>query len=242
MRPMPRHVILALLPLLASCQAPAPSPMGAIASVPEQQIQRANPDQAATYRIREDLSDVRFLVYRAGPLARLGHNHVIQARVIDGEILLAAGLTASSVHLRLSVAGFQVDSAEARREEGEDFATEPDADAIAGTRRNMLGDKVLDAARYPEILIESKAITGPAWQPDITLRIRLHGIEKELSVPVALELRNDQIVAIASFPIRQTDFGITPLSVLGGGLQVADTLRVRLRLVANLVATKKQPE
>ncbi|HEX5393427.1 MAG TPA: YceI family protein [Rhodocyclaceae bacterium] len=232
---------MTLLPLLlASCQAPAPGPSASpTATLPTQATPAPAPAapvpapiNATRYRIRSDLSDVRFLVYRAGPLARLGHNHVIQAGIIQGEIQLARNFKASTVRLTLPVTGFQVDNASARREEGEDFATEPDENDIAGTRRNMLSDKVLDAARYPDITIASATITGPSWQPDITLRIKLHGEEKEATVPVALEFDANKLIATAAFSVRQSDFGITPLAVLGGGLQVADTVRIRLRLGA----------
>lgn len=237
MRPTPSTlrplslVVVTLLTLLAACQSPTPNPA---ASTPNSapQTQAATPPQAEPYRIREDLSDVRFLVYRAGPLARLGHNHVIQARRLQGQVWLAPEFRDSTMRLVLPVAGFVVDNAEARHEEGADFSTEPDEDAIAGTRRNMLGEKVLDAGRYPEIVITSTSITGPEWQPDIGLRIRLHGVERELSVPVALDRQKNRLIATAAFTIRQSDFGITPLAVLGGGLQVADAVRVRLRLIA----------
>lgn len=230
----PRQLaLIALLPLLVSCQTPTPEPA---APPPTQPVPAAQgtpvPLTAARYRVQADLSDVRFLVYRAGPLARLGHNHVVQARNIQGEIDLAPDFKASTLRLALAVKDFQVDNAAARREEGEDFATEPDADAVAGTRRNMLSDKALDASRYPEVAIVSTGISGPAWQPDIALRIRLHGVEKEITVPVALDVGATRLTATAAFSIRQSEFGITPLSVLGGGLQVADTVRIRLRLTA----------
>jgi len=54
-------------------------------------------------------------------------------------------------------------------------------------------------------------------------------------VPVAIDYRDGQLAVTAVFAINQTDFGITPLSVLGGALQVADTVKVRMRVVAQRV-------
>jgi hypothetical protein len=42
----------------------------------------------------------------------------------------------------------------------------------------------------------------------------------------------DLLKVVAGFRIRQTDFGLAPLAVLGGGLQVGDAIDIRLRLVA----------
>ncbi|MCK7501930.1 MAG: YceI family protein [Comamonadaceae bacterium] len=69
----------------------------------------------------------------------------------------------------------------------------------------------------------------------MTLRIKLRGVERDITVPVAIDHRDGQLAVTAVFEIKQTDFGITPLSVLGGALQVADTVRVRMRVVAQRV-------
>jgi hypothetical protein len=43
-------------------------------------------------------------------------------------------------------------------------------------------------------------------------------------------------MAAGELRLRQSDFGITPFSVLGGALTVEDELRVRYRLLARRVA------
>lgn len=184
------------------------------------------------YAIRSELSDVRFLVYRAGPLAARGHNHVVQARTITGEIALAPEFQRSTFSIVMPVADFLVDAADLRSVEGDEFAKMPGADLIEGTTRNMLGAKVLDAQQFPQIEIRSVGLVGPAWGPDVTIRIRLHGVEHDLRVPVAIDVTDQRLTATAVFDIKQSDFGITPLSILGGALQVGDVVRVRMRIVA----------
>ncbi|MGB7992121.1 MAG: hypothetical protein WCF44_22175, partial [Candidatus Methylophosphatis roskildensis] len=71
-----------------------------------------------------------------------------------------------------------------------------------------------------------------SWAPDVTLRIRLKGVERDITVPVAIQYANDRLEAITVFEVKQTDFSISPLSILGGALQVADAIRVRMRIVA----------
>lgn len=217
--------------LLGSCQTP-PRSDGAALPVPRVQSAENPATQTVRYVIRSDLSDVRFLVYRAGALARLGHSHVVQARNIQGEIDLAADIRQSSFSLVLPVADFKVDVEASRAEEDEEFSVLPDDDAIAGTTKNMLGEKVLDAVNFPQIEIQSLALSGPAWGPDIAVRIKLHGVEREITVPTAIDNTGEQLLVTAFFSINQSDFGITPLSVFGGAIQVANTVRVRMRLVA----------
>ena len=192
----------------------------------------AAPVTAVRYEILADLSDIRFLVFRAGPLARLGHNHVIQAKNIRGEIRLAEDIRKSSFVIAIPVNDFLVDAEEARADEGEAFFPQPDGEAIAGTGKNMLGETVLDAARYPAIEIRSLAVNGPAWGMDVIVRVTMHGAEREMTIPTALEISGDRVVATAFFSINQTDFGIAPMSVLGGGLQVDNTVKIRMRIVA----------
>jgi hypothetical protein len=44
--------------------------------------------------------------------------------------------------------------------------------------------------------------------------------------------QGDLLTVVAAFRVRQSDFDLTPLAVLGGKLQVSDPVDIRLRLVA----------
>jgi hypothetical protein len=112
------------LVLLGACHALSESPAPAVPTAPIPPI--APPAaQAPHYAIRSDISDVRFLVYRAGRLAALGHNQVVQAKTITGEIYLATDFQRSSFWLVIPVTDFQVDAPEARFVEGEQFVKLP---------------------------------------------------------------------------------------------------------------------
>ena len=221
-------LLLASAVLLGACQtAPVIKPPPVLAPLPSLVTQNTT-----HYSIQPALSDVRFLVYRAGPLASFGHNHVIQATHIQGDVYLGTDLQHSAFTLRLPVKDFKVDVPLARAVEGPDFATQPSAPAVQGTYANMLGTGELDAARFPDIRIRSVSFTGPEWEPDATVRIELHGVAREITVPIALEHCGKLLIATGAFEIRQSDFGIRPFSILGGGLQVADSVKVRFHLVA----------
>lgn len=220
-----------MLSLLAACQTVTDYPATTAATRETKTVETAA-DWATRYEIRSELSDVRFLVFRAGALARLGHNHVVQAKNIRGEIRQSPDIHQSYFSIEIPVADLQVDSDSARQDEGEAFSSRPDAASIAGTARNMLGESVLDAPRYPTIEIHSTKLTGPAWGLDVGTRIKLHGVERELIVPTAVEQTGDTLVVTAFFSIAQTDFGITPMSLFGGALQVDNVIKVRMRIVA----------
>ena len=187
---------------------------------------------AGRYSISPELSDIRFLVYRTGPLASLGHNHVVKATAVKGEILLVSDFYQSRFSLAIPVADFQVDAADTRGEEGEEFNELPDAEAIASTTRNMLGGNLLNAAVYPQIHIHSVSLTGPASAPAVTVRIKLRAVEREMIVPVTIDYLKNEIRVTAVFEVKQTDFDITPLSVFGGAIQVANSVKVKLRIRA----------
>lgn len=222
---------LLVLLLCAACQTITPT--GKQPAVPALAPAPPLPVEGSThFRIDPGKSVLRILVYRGGPLAEFGHNHVIEAGGLEGDVYLMPDLRASGFRFRIPVAGLVVDPDAARQEEGKDFATQPSPQAIAGTRENMLGAKVLDAANYPEIVVRSLGMTGPAWAPDMTVRITLHGVSRDMTVPVAMNRDGNSLVVTGTADLLQTDFGMTPFSVMGGGLRVEDKVRVRFHIVA----------
>lgn len=216
--------------LLAGCQSrPQPVPPSAPVSVP------ALPD-APRYTIDPSASELRVLVWRAGALQDLGHNHVIVAPV-HGVIHAGESAEKSGFRVTIDVTGFDVDPAVARREEGARFAGEITNKARADTRANLLGEDVLDAASHPRIEVQSIAMHGPRWNPQVRARVMLRGVAREVHFPAAVSMSGDALVVIANFTVLQSDFGITPFSVLGGGLAVRDALDVRIRLFARRAAS-----
>lgn len=216
--------------MLAACQTLPPPEESAALRVPVD-IGVALPADAPRFIVDQEASEIRLLVYRAGPLARFGHDHVVTGRV-RGEIRAGVGAAASGFRLEVPVESFVVDLPAARAEEGGDFATEVSAPARRDTRDNMLGKDVLDAANYPSIRIDSLALVGPRWNPTVLARVALRGATRDLRFPAAVIQRDDLLTVVASFRVRQSDFGVTPFATLGGGLLVRDLIDIRIRLVA----------
>jgi len=102
----------------------------------------------------------------------------------------------------------------------------------------MLRTEVLDAEHFPEIVVRCSGADGSWQQVLVHATIRLKGVERNIDVPVALDVANDVVTATGAFQIRQSDFGITPFSVAGGAIQVADVVDVRFAITG--VARPKQ--
>jgi polyisoprenoid-binding protein YceI len=118
-----------------------------------------------------------------------------------------------------------VDESALRAEAG--MTTVPAADAIAGTRNNML-TKVLDAEKYPYVQVSAVSTPEGPLQAAITL----HGVTRRYAIPAVLTPRANGISAAGTLTLKQSDFGIKPFSVLGGALAVQDELELRFRIEA----------
>ncbi len=216
--------------LLAGCQTvPPPEETAVLETASGSEV--IFPSDAPRFVVDPAASELRLLVYRAGPLARFGHNHVITGPV-QGEIRAGEGAAASGFRLEIPIASFAIDPAAARAEEGEEFAAEVSDPARLGTRENLLGKDLLDAAEHPLIRIESIALSGSRGNPTVLARATLRGATRDLRFPATVTQQGDMLTVAAKFRVRQSDFGISPFSTLGGGLQVRDAIDIRIRLVA----------
>ena len=218
--------ILAYAVLLAACRAP-------LESRPESAAIRP-PAAAETERYEVDPGRSRIIlrVYREGPLAALGHNHVIAVHGLEGSVRWHPDPARCGVALRFAVAALGVDEPELRTTAGADFATPLDEPARTGTRRNMLGPRLLEADRFPEITLVSESISGSASAPRIALRAHVAGRDARFDVPAQLWRDAEGIRATGAFELRQTTLGLTPFSTLLGALRVADTLQVQFDIRA----------
>ena len=223
---------LLLFPFLLAAACQTLPPPGDTAVLAESVRAEVNvPSDAPRYAVDPQRSEIRLLVYRGGPLARFGHNHLIVGRM-RGEIRAGETAAASGFRLEIPVDSFAVDPPVARAEEGDEFSAPVSEPARRGTRENLLGTDVLDAAKHPLIRIESIALAGPDWNPTITARVTLRGVMRDLRFRAAVFRQDETLSVVANFRINQSEFGIEPFSALNGGLLVRDPLDIRIRLVA----------
>jgi polyisoprenoid-binding protein YceI len=136
------------------------------------------------------------------------------------------------VRFGFPVESLQVDIPAQRQEEGEDFPGALDQSAIDGTRSNMLGEKLLDAANFPEVQLSSREIRGESPELRLLMEITVRDQTTPVEIPAALKFGAGQLVVTGTVKLRQTDLGLEPFSVGLGALSVRDELELKFRLVA----------
>jgi polyisoprenoid-binding protein YceI len=223
-----RTVLAAMLAgVLSACAlqpgAPPEFALAAPAGFPDAYYRQAAAQGATVLTIDPAASVVVIEVYRGGSLARLGHDHVVASHDVRG--FVAPNAKRADLYLRLD--SLVVDEADLRKEAG--FDTQPTDEDIAGTRRNLLN--AMDAAAFPFALVRIAGIDGGGEQP-MRVTVSVHGVERTAEAPVDLQMLAGSLVATGRIALKQTDFGITPLSVLGGAIQVKDEVNVRFAIRA----------
>ncbi len=206
---------------------PTPVPAPVAASVPADK-----PAARQSYSIDAAASDIRIFVYRKGNLSRLGHDHVISTKAISGRILLADNIGESELDLSIPVTSLVVDDPEVRQQAGLESGSQPLEKDIASTRRGMLSPKVLDAERFGSVKVHAQVVGGTLAELELNVTMTIHGVKQQFRSPVKVEKTPEQISASGSFQILQSDFGITPFSVLAGALALKDEVKIQYRIVA----------
>lgn len=188
--------------------------------------------EPARYRIDAAQSEIYWQVYKAGAFARLGHNHIISVEKLDGLVQVASALPQSRFEMTIPVADLVIDDPALRAGKGEDFASEPSEKDIDGTRRNMLGDKVLNGEQFPLLRIEGRNLSAVSMPATIDLTIGILGREVELTVPATVEIDAESVVASGTFSLSHADLGLEPFSVMMGALQVGEQIDFFYRIHA----------
>lgn len=224
-----RACLAAALAVLAAGCAPRISPQAgaepppAPADFPEAYYRQAEASGSKVLRVDPARSLVAVEVRSGGPLARLGHDHVVASHDLTGYVDMDGG----RADLYVPLDRLAVDEPGPRSEAG--LAAQPSKEAVEGTRRNML-EKVLESGRFPFALVG--VARKAADRPELTVTIALHGARRVYEIPARIVALPGGIGISGHLALDQTDFGIVPFSILGGALQVRDRLDLRFRIFA----------
>jgi polyisoprenoid-binding protein YceI len=188
--------------------------------------------QSATQR---GLQPVTFLIDRVGSrftvqafatglLSSFGHNPTIGILDFDGQLdFTPETYENASLRLTLRTTSLEV------------------LDEMKSSDRQKLeqamNEDVLDVAHFPTARYESKKIAlqkvgGDLFVAHVDGQLSFHGVTE----PQALEARVTDMGAMlrisGEFSLRQSDYGIKPVSFAGGALRLKDELKFKFELVA----------
>jgi polyisoprenoid-binding protein YceI len=191
---------------------------GSLAALP---LRAAGP---RTFTVDADRSRAVIDVGKSGAFSFAGHTHEVEAPLKDGLVHLDPDAPAKAdVTLTFNAAALRVTG------KGES------ASDVPKVQETMLGDMVLDAKKFSTIVFESTAVTAKGAAPalDLTIagRMTIHGVTKPVTAPVSVKIDGASLTATGKFTIKQTDFGIKPVSV-GGMVKVKDELAISFTIVA----------
>ena len=178
------------------------------------------------FRVQPASSTVLVQVNRGGLFAFAGHDHEVAASAVAGSVSLnPSDVGRSQVTLRFDARALKVTG-----------RGEPEKD-VAEVQRTMLSERVLDAERYPTIEFESNRISMVERSADgfrlrIEGRLMLHGTSQPLAVPVTVRLDGDRMTATGTATVRQSSFGIRPVTAAAGTVRVKDEVSVTFTIVA----------
>ncbi len=168
----------------------------------------------------------RFTVqaFASGFLSAFGHDPKIAIRDLKGDIHFdAAQIEKSTLHLAIRADSLTVT----------DNVSDKDRRDIEGDMR----DKVLETAKYPEIIFDvsdvspNNANNGPTV---VTLngQLGLHGVTRPQKVPATIVVTGNMLRAFGEFSLRQSNYNIKPVSAVGGALKVKDEVKFVFDIVA----------
>lgn len=162
-------------------------------------------------------------VGKTGLLGFAGHLHEVVAGTFRGDATFDPDrIAASAVDLTIDAGALRVSG------QGEPAGDVPQVQAA------MLGPTCLDAGRFPTIRFVSGAVAdagAAAKGRDLTLHgeLTLHGVKRAVAMRVHVELTGAELAATGRTTLRQSDFGITPISK-AGVVKVKDEIGIIWRI------------
>lgn len=154
-------------------------------------------------------STLTVYAYKSGLFAFAAHDHEISAPIASGEVVLAN----DTPRVRLVVDARQMKVLDPKLE----------AEKRAEVQETMQSAKVLDTAKYPQIVFEStriRKVSGGRWE--VSGELELHGTKEPLTFDV-VETGGSYTGEVR---FKQSSYGIKPISIAGGSIKVKDEVKI----------------
>jgi polyisoprenoid-binding protein YceI len=167
-------------------------------------------------------SAITIKVFKSGLFSGFAHNHVVIAPIDRATIDTAkpaAEITVVTKEMKVT----------------DPEVSDKDRAEIQST---MLGSKVLDQEKYPAIHFRSSRIeqTGPQHYR-VAGTLELHGAKQEIT----LEVTGGPEHFHGATKLKQSDYGIKPISLFGGSVKVKDELELEFDVYTAAPAASAPP-
>jgi polyisoprenoid-binding protein YceI len=158
-------------------------------------------------------SSITIHVHKSGLFSAFGHEHTVAAPIAWGKL----DTQAKTVEIAVAAKQMKVTDSDVSEKDRAEIQT------------TMLGPKVLDVEKFPEIRFHSSRVLEEAGgqRYQVTGKLELHGVTKDLSFAVS---RNGEGQYSGQTKLKQTDFGIQPVSVGGGTVKVKDEIEIEFHI------------
>jgi polyisoprenoid-binding protein YceI len=183
---------------------------------------------ATVLKIDASESRVTILVGKAGVLSFAGHAHEVIAPAMSGSVVFdPTDWPHASVSLEFDATALRVTG------KGEAVSDVPTVE------KTMLGEQVLDVRRFPTIGFQSRRVSvamGAAGVAALTIDgdMTLHGKTRPLTIRASATVdASGRVTASGTFTLKQTDFGMVPVTAAGGTVRVKDEIEIQFVLKAS---------
>ncbi|HLJ90174.1 MAG TPA: YceI family protein [Candidatus Angelobacter sp.] len=186
-------------------------------------MQPTNPS-VVRYSIDPNESTLTIVVYAGGVLSIMGHNPKIAARSFSGEVAFRPDdLAGSTLLFKVEATSLAVKDEMSTRDRKE-------------IERRMQ-DEVLESQEFPEISYKCQEVSAgqtSANQYKVAMKgeLTLHGVAKVQPISAWIVIAGETLRAVGDFTLKQSDYRITPVTGLAGGLKVKDEVKCKFEIVA----------
>jgi polyisoprenoid-binding protein YceI len=167
-------------------------------------------------------SQVVITVGKTGVFGFAGHAHEVVAPTVRGRVTVdLADWQRASVSLEFDASALRVTG------KGEAPADVPVVQQV------MLSEQVLDVTRFPTIAFQSRRVSvtaRTATTADVMIEgdTTLHGVTRPMTIRAGVTLdAGSHFTARGTFSLKQTDFGMVPVSAAAGTIRVKDELSIQ---------------
>lgn len=182
--------------------------------------------QEQVWSIAPDGSQVRIDVGKSGLFSAAGHTHEVIAPAVSGRVRFdPQRLEEADISLAFDASALKVTG-----------KGEPPED-VPEVQQTTLGEKVLDVAKYPTITFRSREIAVRSRKGDQVLLsvagdLTLHGVTRRIEAPLEVRITSNRLTGTGKVVIKQTDFGIEPVSAGFGTVKVKNEVAVSFTFLA----------